>query len=117
MTGKPFQRERVLAMLRAAGPRGVTTSQFLDARIPRFGGRLEELRNDYGHKITTMRVREGEFRYTLTRDGEVERAVSSPESPSGTTDAVSSPAPADGSLSLFDTPPPVHRPLPHWKAA
>ena len=61
---RPTQKQRVLAMLEEAGSRGVTTAQFLEAHIPRFGGRILELR-DEGHRIETHRVREGSFRYVL----------------------------------------------------
>lgn len=48
------QRERVLAMLRAAGSRGICGVEFLEARLPRFSGRLYELR-DAGFRITRRR--------------------------------------------------------------
>lgn len=60
------QRETVLKMLEDAGERGVTTAQFLDARIPRFSARIGELRKD-GHPVHTKRLREGSFLFTLVR--------------------------------------------------
>ena len=51
-------------MLRGAGKSGVTTSQFLSARLPRFSARVKELR-EAGFEIATERVREGEWRYRL----------------------------------------------------
>ena len=53
-------------MLEDAGERGVTTAQFLDARIPRFSARIGELRKE-GHPVHTKRLREGSFLFTLVR--------------------------------------------------
>jgi len=46
------QRTRVLALLRHAGDRGVTNSEFIDWRIFRYAARLHELR-DEGYEIDT----------------------------------------------------------------
>lgn len=48
------QRERVLAMLRGAGTRGICGVEFLEARLPRFPARIYELR-DGGLRITRRR--------------------------------------------------------------
>lgn len=58
------QRERVLEMLEAAGPEGVTTAEFIQAFVSRFSARVEELRKA-GHSISTQRISKGSFRYTL----------------------------------------------------
>lgn len=64
------RRQLTLHLLREAGGRGVTTSEFLEGGCgSRFGGRILELR-EQGHMIETERVREGSFRYTLTFDVE-----------------------------------------------
>jgi len=47
------QKQRVLAMLEAAGSRGVTTSEFAASYLPRFGARIMELRKA-GFNIRTV---------------------------------------------------------------
>lgn len=42
---RPSQKQRVLQLLRDAGTRGVRTNEFLSERLPRFGARIYELRN------------------------------------------------------------------------
>jgi len=59
------QRDLVLRMLRDAGRRGVTNVAFYEAHVPRFGGRLLELRQA-GYSIRTERLWSGNFRYVLT---------------------------------------------------
>lgn len=58
-------RSLALKLLRDAGPRGVTTGEFLNAGAGnRFSARLKELR-DQGHPITAKRIRNGSWRYFL----------------------------------------------------
>ena len=57
------QRDTVLRMLENAGERGVTTGQFIDAKIPRFSARIEELRRT--HLIVRHRVTASRYRYEL----------------------------------------------------
>lgn len=64
MSGTPTQRNAVRRLLRVARHRGVTTAEFLAAGIPRFSGRLLELR-DEGYVISTERIGRGKWRYTL----------------------------------------------------
>lgn len=59
------RRALVLQLLTEAGPRGVTTAEFLEAGCgSRFGGRIFELRRD-GHAIDARPIRTGSYRYTL----------------------------------------------------
>jgi|GEM_PF-2894530 len=58
------QRDRVRTMLEQAAA-GVTTSDFLDAHLPRFSARVKELR-DQGLVIERDRLSASAFRYTLT---------------------------------------------------
>ena len=59
------QNERVLKMLQEAGDRGLTNHDFLDARISRFGARLDDLRRQ-GWDIPAGRwVARGKYRYKL----------------------------------------------------
>ena len=58
------QRDLVLRMLTDAGDRGVTTGAFLDAKVPRFSARIEELRRA-GYLIVKHRVTASRFRYEL----------------------------------------------------
>lgn len=63
------KREHVLQLLRDAGPRGVTTAEFLEAGCgSRFGARVQELR-DAGATVDVCRVRDGSYRYTLRSPG------------------------------------------------
>lgn len=105
------QRERVLAALRAAGKRGVSTGQFLELRIPRFSARVEELRAQ-GFAISSQRLSAGSWRYTL---------LNSPSAPEPQAREKASlagahpPAPAGGELRLFT--PPAEKPArtKHWQ--
>jgi hypothetical protein len=92
------QRDRVLGMLLEAGGRGVTTAEFLGARIPRFSGRVLELRRD-GYRIASSRLGRGEWRYTLLDEPDL-----SPPSPTTTIEPeqqIEPEQPADAG-SLFD---------------
>lgn len=57
------QRERVYHALRQAGTRGVTTNEFLADHLPRFGARIEELRQRGWHIETKKEGKQ--YRYTL----------------------------------------------------
>ena len=61
---KRTQKETVLAMLDEAGPEGVTSNQFYNARLPRFAARIFELKAD-GHEVVKEPVEHGHFRYIL----------------------------------------------------
>jgi len=52
------QKQTVLAMLKAAGPKGVRSDEFYKAYLPRAAGRIYELR-DEGNNISSER--EGKF--------------------------------------------------------
>jgi hypothetical protein len=92
------KRAQVLALLRKAGPAGVTTGELLQAGAgSRYGARVLELRA-LGHVIEAKRVRDGSWRYTLT--GDVERTVDArPLSPH----AIDEPEP----LALFEPAAPI----------
>lgn len=62
------QRDRTLMLLQRAGSEGVSTAAFLEAYIPRFSARIEELRRE-GFQIARERLRQGSFKYTLTDVG------------------------------------------------
>jgi hypothetical protein len=57
-------KERVYAVLVAAGPSGVTNSDLLAFGGFRYGARLFELRRD-GYDIETVAGHGGEFRFVL----------------------------------------------------
>ena len=58
------QTVRVLHMLQEAGPRGVTTGEFLEAHIGRFSARLGELRA-VGWTITSVKESNHAWRFVL----------------------------------------------------
>jgi hypothetical protein len=59
------RRDLALSLLQDAGPRGVTTSEFMNAGVgSRYSARVRELRQA-GWSITSERIREGSWRYTL----------------------------------------------------
>lgn len=60
---KPSLR-KVYAMLREAGPDGVTTRQFMRAYVERFSARLHELRR-LGVTIGRQRVDDSQWRYWI----------------------------------------------------
>lgn len=78
MTGKLTDQERVIRLLRARGPEGVTMTEFLAPNvvdglkpITRMAARIGDLRHKHGHEIRTDQVRSGEAlvaRYVLVRD-------------------------------------------------
>lgn len=84
------QRTRVLTMLQTAGERGVTSSEFYAAHLPRFGARLLELR-ERGYVIETARLSDSVWRYTLLHEPAV---VSAPSPPAP------GPEPSDGARPL-----------------
>ncbi len=61
---------RALCLLREAGANGVTTADFAQAYIARFGARLAELR-DLGAVIDVERLPGNQCRYVLTREPEL----------------------------------------------
>ncbi len=68
------KRQIVLRLLREAGPRGVTTAEFLEAGCgSRFGARVQELREE-GFVVDTRRVRTASYVYVLGHAPEPEGA-------------------------------------------
>lgn len=86
------QREQVLRMLQRAGEDGVSTAAFLEARLPRFSARIQELRRE-GHTIESIRVREGSWRYLLSGAESVPAAFEG---------SAPSPEPQETTLSAYD---------------
>jgi hypothetical protein len=60
---KPSSR-KVLELLEAAGPGGVSTGEFAEARCPRASARIAELR-ELGYDVETRRERANAFRFVL----------------------------------------------------
>lgn len=87
------QQTRVLWMLKHAGERGVTSSEFLDAHIPCFSARIRELRME-GHEITSERISKERHTFTFRLEPDVERGRGE-----HTADARNAPAPDGGSGS------------------
>ena len=58
------KKEQVLAMLQAAGDRGVTNRELNEAGIYRYSPRIKELR-DEGKAIDTIRIKGGYFKFRL----------------------------------------------------
>lgn len=99
------QRDRTLMMLQRAGTEGVTTATFLEAYIPRFSARIEELRRE-GFQIDRERLRQGSFRYTLADvGGDISPGPLEPPESDGASAGVSSSA----QTPLFHP-----EPVPHW---
>jgi hypothetical protein len=72
------KQQIALNALRLARPGGVTGSQLLEEGCgTRYGARIQDLR-DQGHRISSKRVRDGLFLYTLAFD--VERDTGQPPS-------------------------------------
>ncbi len=66
-------QRKVLEVLRAAGARGVTTSELLDSPVgSRYSARIGELRKMPGCQIRTECVRAGSYRFTLLSEPSVE---------------------------------------------
>lgn len=62
------RRDLVLKLLKGAGARGVTTNELLAAGVgSRYSARVLELR-ERGYGITSERIRNGQWRYTLVRE-------------------------------------------------
>lgn len=61
---RPSQRDKILAALRAAGSRGLSTSEMLRCGGFRYSSRLRELRQQ-NHVITSEPVGNGCFKYVL----------------------------------------------------
>jgi hypothetical protein len=62
------RRALVYQLLRDAGPRGVTTNDLLLAGVgSRYSARILELR-EVGYVIESQRLRDGQWRYTLTHE-------------------------------------------------
>jgi len=109
------QTERVLAALKAVGPRGVTGYDFsgpvvIDGghRVMRVAARVLELR-ERGYRIVPAGMRDGHRIYRLESGVEVAPApVGLPLPGSGVGGGDLSPG------QLFDTPPPATE---HWEAA
>ena len=133
---KRTQKETVLAMLDQAGPEGVTSNQFYNARLPRFAARIFELKAD-GHEVVKEPVEHGHFRYIL-----VGRSRHPQQSPPDLGEVGNSPpnlgevdaqspgeaepqrevSPSSSSLppgQLFEVEPEQHEPVSHyeWEAA
>jgi hypothetical protein len=76
------QRLKTLSLLRHAGERGVTNSEFIDWRIFRYAARLHELREE-GYEIRTQ-VFGSKAVYALVSEPDgVERTASNPPDPPG----------------------------------
>ena len=58
------KKEQVLAMLQAAGDRGVTNRELNEAGIYRYSARIKELR-DEGTEVDTIRIKGGYFKFRL----------------------------------------------------
>ena len=86
------RRDTLAGLLRAAGSRGVTTAEILQAGVgSRYGARLLELR-EAGWVVAVSREREGSHRYRL---------VSEPSVPAAGMEPVTAAAGTE-ELSLFD---------------
>ena len=120
------QKETVLAMLKKAGPEGVTSNQFYAACLPRFGARIHELKKEQGLDIRKEPVEDGHFRYIL-----VGRPFLTQQSPADLGESGNTPPnlgaplrpdgpgnpPSSSPGQLFELEP--ERPVPHheWEAA
>ena len=104
MTAAPTQTQRILAALRAAGPRGITQLDFdtqpVDGGKPirRVASRITELR-DAGHLIDSSGRRFKMAVYVLVEDAEGVPVVAAPE-----------PAASTQPTSLFAEVQPLHSP-------
>ena len=89
------QRDHVLHMLQDAGDRGITTGEFLDARISRFSARIDELRRD-GYMIVKHRVTASRYRYELIGADETVRPAHAADGTPKTPTATGASTPSDG---------------------
>jgi len=98
------KRQRVLQLLRDAGPRGVVTAAFLEGGCgSRFGARIQELRDD-GFAIVARPVRPGQYRYVLVAE------------PEGEMTAVAAPLPAgEMAADRLFAPPPLNAVRHDWE--
>lgn len=97
----PTKRQIALNLLRAHGPRGVTGNQLLEGGCgTRYGARIQELR-EHGHRITSRRLRNGLFLYTLIFD--VDRGTRTP-APGAALDADAPPTASRGGEQPGPTP-------------
>lgn len=119
------QREQVLAMLKQAGDRGVTTADFLGAYLPRFSARIKELR-DEGHTIRTERLSQSSSRYIfvapdkgVTNTADQHPSAGSAVPKGGRKSDGAPPVPSEPPAGLFDMEPEKPRPVSHyeWEAA
>ena len=103
---KATRRDLVLRLLRAAGARGVTTSDLLVAGVgSRYSARLLELR-ERGYTITSERERQGQWRYRLIREpgGAAAEQLEAPAAPASTRRRRRPPATSPAQIGLFDEP-------------
>jgi hypothetical protein len=97
------RRDLALSLLRDAGARGVTTHELLDSGVgSRYSARIRELRQE-GHQITSERIREGSWRYTLESDVGRE-AEPVPLGAGLSSGGVPSTSPPSDAARLFDPP-------------
>ena len=107
------QRETVLKMLQEAGISGVTNGDFLREYIPRFSGRIKELRKE-GYVIVTERETASSFRYRLAgveRGGAPSALSGEACVPSVVARVPSAPPASLNTSSLFEVGQPQHS---HW---
>lgn len=72
------KRELALRLLQDAGPRGVTTAEFLRAGVgSRYGARLREIR-EAGYDIVSERLTASSFRYELQNVSDPQTQVADP---------------------------------------
>ena len=92
-----IRRRLALEALRDAGKHGVTTAGLLKAGAgSRYGARLKELREE-GHEISSVRLRDGEWLYTLVSEPDVELCRDGEAAHSQPTDVASPPSPTSPS--------------------
>lgn len=83
--------ERILEALRRAPGCTLTTSQLAQPDVGgvRFGGRLHELKHDYGVEIERRRIRDRSWAYTLKSEPPVESSACEQSRAAGCSDALS----------------------------
>jgi hypothetical protein len=97
--------DEVLAVLQAGGKAGVTTRQMLASTSHRYSAYILRLR-ERGYVITSVKERDGSWRYTLIREP---GAAQAPPPPVTTFSQEEAPAIIDGQEQLFDVPPHENR--------